>query len=427
MNILSKLSNLLLIHFFILCLLLPPSATSLALELSQANSTDRIYTVQSGDSLMLIALAYDLSPAAILLANQRVQAPLLLPGQQIVLPGVAPDPTPAIEASSNDPVHIVQPGENLYTIANNYGVTVGAVVLANALPNPDNLDIGQTLRIPVGPLPTPGPIAAPFEAIELSKPFIVQGQTLVVNVTLSEQATVSGTFEGYPLFFNTSANGQQWSIIGIHALAEPKAYPITLTATRPDGSQVMTFVNVTVTEGPYGTENIRVDGSRGELLTTELIQTEQQRLTEVWKQITLRPQWEGPFQYPVGPDNLQVTSSFGTRRSYNDGPATSFHGGTDFGGGTGAPIYAPADGIVALAETLTVRGNAVLIDHGLGLFSGYWHQSQIIVEEGQTVEAGQLIGYIGNTGLVTGPHLHWELRLNGIAVDPIQWIEESIP
>jgi murein DD-endopeptidase MepM/ murein hydrolase activator NlpD len=74
-----------------------------------------------------------------------------------------------------------------------------------------------------------------------------------------------------------------------------------------------------------------------------------------------------------------------------------------------------------------VRGHAVLIDHGLGLFSGYWHQSEIVVVEGQEVQAGELIGLIGNTGLSTGPHLHWELRLNGIAVNPVQWVKETIP
>jgi murein DD-endopeptidase MepM/ murein hydrolase activator NlpD len=91
------------------------------------------------------------------------------------------------------------------------------------------------------------------------------------------------------------------------------------------------------------------------------------------------------------------------------------------------PIYAPAAGTVVLAERLTVRGNAVVIDHGLGLFSGYWHQSQLAVVVGQEeVQAGDLIGFSGDTGLVTGPHLHWEMRLNGIAVEPLQWAQQSI-
>jgi murein DD-endopeptidase MepM/ murein hydrolase activator NlpD len=82
---------------------------------------------------------------------------------------------------------------------------------------------------------------------------------------------------------------------------------------------------------------------------------------------------------------------------------------------------------VVLAEELTVRGNAVLIDHGMGLFSGYWHNTLLAVTEGQQVQAGDLISYMGSTGLVTGPHLHWEMRLQGIAVEPLQWIEDTIP
>jgi murein DD-endopeptidase MepM/ murein hydrolase activator NlpD len=80
-----------------------------------------------------------------------------------------------------------------------------------------------------------------------------------------------------------------------------------------------------------------------------------------------------------------------------------------------------------LADELIVRGNAVLIDHGLGVFSGYWHQSDLAVQAGQSVQRGDLIGYVGDTGLVTGAHLHWEMRVGGIAVDPMQWTEMAIP
>jgi murein DD-endopeptidase MepM/ murein hydrolase activator NlpD len=82
---------------------------------------------------------------------------------------------------------------------------------------------------------------------------------------------------------------------------------------------------------------------------------------------------------------------------------------------------------VVLAEKLNVRGNAVLIDHGLGVFSGYWHQSKLVVQVGQTVKRGDLIGYVGDTGLVTGAHLHWEMRVGGIAVDPMQWTQMALP
>jgi murein DD-endopeptidase MepM/ murein hydrolase activator NlpD len=256
---------------------------------------------------------------------------------------------------------------------------------------------------------------------------IIQGRTLVLKVTLLEEATLSGTFEERPLFFSHNGDGQWWSIIAIHALVEPNTYPITLTATLPDGTTETISENATVVAGPYSTENIQLDDSHSKLLDAELIQLEREIMVDLWSQVSARPRWDGPFKYPVDANSLRITSHFGTRRSYNDSPPTSFHGGTDFGGGVGAPIYAAAEGTVVLAEELTLRGKAVLIDHGMGLFSGYWHQSRLVVSAGQEVQAGDLIGYMGNSGLVTGPHLHWEIRLQGIAVEPLQWVEETIP
>jgi murein DD-endopeptidase MepM/ murein hydrolase activator NlpD len=388
-----------------------------------------VYVVQPGDTLTLLALHYNLTLADIILTNKLSNPNLIFPGQQLILPGVVPPAPPTAEPPlpATDQTHTVQPGETLFSIANAYGVSIGAIVAANDLTSPDVIHANQMLQIPSGPPPTPEPLVAPFVAIELSELVIIQGRTLVIKVTLSEEAALSGNFEGRPLFFSSNGNGQRWSIIAIHALTEPNIYPVTLAATRPDGTVVTASENVTVTAGPYGTENIQLDDSHSELLDAELIRIEREKMANLWSQVSLRPRWEGPFRYPVEISSLRITSHFGTRRSYNDSPATSFHGGTDFGGGVGVPIYAAAAGTVVLAEELTLRGNAVLIDHGMGLFSGYWHQSQLVVVKGQEVQAGDLIGYMGNSGLVTGPHLHWEIRLHGIAVEPLQWVQQTIP
>jgi murein DD-endopeptidase MepM/ murein hydrolase activator NlpD len=90
-------------------------------------------------------------------------------------------------------------------------------------------------------------------------------------------------------------------------------------------------------------------------------------------------------------------------------------------------VYAPADGIVALAEPLTVRGNAIFIDHGWGVYSGLYHLSKIEVKVGQFVKQGQIIARVGNTGLSTGPHLHWDVRVRGLNVDPLQWTRRIFP
>jgi murein DD-endopeptidase MepM/ murein hydrolase activator NlpD len=125
--------------------------------------------------------------------------------------------------------------------------------------------------------------------------------------------------------------------------------------------------------------------------------------------------------------DVTTTAGFGQRRSYAGGPVSSYHSGQDLGANSGAPVYAPAAGTVALAEALQVRGNAIIVDHGLGVLTGYWHLSEIDVVPGQSVARGEVIGRVGNTGLSTGPHLHWEIQVHGVPVDPLQWTRQAFP
>jgi murein DD-endopeptidase MepM/ murein hydrolase activator NlpD len=118
------------------------------------------------------------------------------------------------------------------------------------------------------------------------------------------------------------------------------------------------------------------------------------------------------------------TSAFGSRRTYGKDPAVTYHAGEDFSAVPGTPVYAPADASVVLAEQLFVRGNAVVLDHGNGVFTGYWHLSELAVKPGDRIRPGQLLGKVGSTGLSTGAHLHWEMRVAGVAVDPLQWVEK---
>ncbi|MBE7552169.1 MAG: LysM peptidoglycan-binding domain-containing M23 family metallopeptidase [Anaerolineales bacterium] len=398
---------------------------ALAQEGKQQEPGAFIYTVQPGDTLAAIALRYNRNLFDIALANNLSNFDLIFPGQRLTLPNISAQI--AATPQGDGRTHIVRPGDTLFSIANIYGVSPEAIVGVNRLVNPDFLQVGQTLKIPGGPQTEPEKLPTPFASVELSEPTIIQGRTLIIWVKLAAAATLSGDFDNRPILFNDGGNGQFWGITAIPALAEPKIYPLKLTANLVDGSQVTVLRNVNVIEGPYGVESIQVDEQREELLDPEIVQVEQAKLDYLWSQISPRPLWQGSFHYPMPPDTLRLTSYFGTRRSYNGGEIASFHAGTDFGGDVGVPIYAPAAGKVVLAEKLMVRGNAVVIDHGLGLFSGYWHQNQLAVVVDQEVKPGDLIGFIGDTGLVTGPHLHWEVRLNGIAIEPLQWVQQMIP
>ncbi len=182
---------------------------------------------------------------------------------------------------------------------------------------------------------------------------------------------------------------------------------------------------VSVLEGPYESQEILLPDDKGGLLAPEILEEELEKLTATWSQTATPLQWSGTFSRPISSE-YATTSPFGTRRSYNGGPYASYHAGQDFGAPAGVPVLAPAAGIVVLAEELNIRGNAVILDHGRGIFTGYWHQNELKVSVGQKVATGDLLGFVGTTGLSTGAHLHWELRIYGVAVDPMQFVEEAL-
>jgi murein DD-endopeptidase MepM/ murein hydrolase activator NlpD len=163
-----------------------------------------------------------------------------------------------------------------------------------------------------------------------------------------------------------------------------------------------------------------------EFLDEGTIDEEDAYIQPFFERLTPTRNWENGFQYPI--DEPCVNSSFGLRRIYNDGLLFFYHTGVDFE--ICAPnlnIYAPAAGEVILAEKLTIRGNAILIDHGWGVISGYWHLSEFNVSVGDFVQPGDLLGLIGNTGRSAGPHLHFEIIVNGTPVDPQTWLDQTFP
>jgi len=141
-------------------------------------------------------------------------------------------------------------------------------------------------------------------------------------------------------------------------------------------------------------------------------------LATIFQQSHAARLWRGPFTLPVaGPP----TSSFG-RRTVMNGEPRGQHQGTDFRAAEGTPVWAPNAGIVALAADLYFTGNTVILDHGLGLFSVFAHLARVTVRKGVFVSRGDLVGEAGATGRVTGPHLHWAVRLGEVALDPLSLI-----
>lgn len=157
----------------------------------------------------------------------------------------------------------------------------------------------------------------------------------------------------------------------------------------------------------------------------ESIAAERERLFGIWSQTSPALLWQRPFQLPIN-SYLEISSQYGARRSYNGGPYRTYHEGVDFSAYGGTPVIAPAAGTVVVAEFLYVRGGAVIIDHGGGVYSGYYHLSSVAAEVGTAVQPGDLLGEVGTTGLSTGNHLHWDLLVNGVWIDASAWMADGM-
>lgn len=150
--------------------------------------------------------------------------------------------------------------------------------------------------------------------------------------------------------------------------------------------------------------------------TQARIARENARATEIGRRAHFtEPMWTAPFLHPR---ESRITSTFGTGRSFN-GRVTSRHLGVDFSGNVGAPVRAANRGVVALVDTFFLAGKVIYLDHGAGIVTGYFHLSDASVSIGDTVERGQRIGSVGESGRVTGPHLHWSARYGALAVNPL--------
>jgi len=187
-------------------------------------------------------------------------------------------------------------------------------------------------------------------------------------------------------------------------------YSVDVTA---DGAS-MASVPVSIAKGGYARLALTVPEESINLLSDAAkIAAERQTVRETYATFTPQRLWSGPWLQPArGP----ISNGFGVQRSINGAPFDT-HGGTDIAADGGDPVVAAASGRVALAQPLYLLGNSVIIDHGAGLLTGYHHMSKIVVTAGQEVTKGDLIGYVGATGFVSGDHLHWEARIHGVRVD----------
>ena len=253
----------------------------------------------------------------------------------------------------------------------------------------------------------------------LREPAAAQGGTIVVDLQTDRATEVEmARFDDRPVAFFGDRFARR-ALVGLSPSERVGMHSLSVTVREEDGTLKTLAREVFVRETPFPRQRIYLPPGLEDLLDPAVAEREQRIVAPLYEIVTPEQLWRGPFVMPAqGP----ITTEFGEARAYNDGPFASWHNGLDIGAPAGAPIVAPAPGRVVYAGRLDIRGNFVAIDHGQGVLTCYFHQSRLAVGVGQFVNTGEVIGYVGTTGLSTGPHLHWEVRIAGVPVSPWSWV-----
>jgi murein DD-endopeptidase MepM/ murein hydrolase activator NlpD len=236
----------------------------------------------------------------------------------------------------------------------------------------------------------------------------------------SPSARLHGNTAGEPLHFGVAGGGHE----ALAAAPIDAVSPLGVTVVCFNaGSTDSTVARVALARASYPLERLRVApqfSAPPDSALEERMRRESALAAEVSRRAHDTPGlWTAPFRRPR---ESRVTSTFGRGREFN-GTVTSRHMGTDYAGAVGATVRAPNRGVVRLVESFFLGGNVVYIDHGAGLVTAYLHLSKQSVAVGDTVNAGDVIGQVGATGRVTGPHLHWIVRYGGVTVDPASLLQ----
>ena len=380
----------------------------------RASGDPLLHVVAVGESLVSLAAQSGFLVTDLGQRNNLTQPYLLLAGQQVHLP--AP-------VSEHIRLHRVTSGETLTSLAAQYGISPYLLRETNKLSCSDCLVVGQMLRIPQSSVTTNLP--EPFNTVDIYPPVPHQGDVVSVRVTPSSHLdTIVGTLAGRTLHFVEQESGAYVALTGVGALQEPGVYSVTLQAIASSGAASQVSGRIQIAGGGFGFENLTVDRRLIPLLDPQVNLDEVETLESIESQWTPNQYWTGAFNLPVA--SSRIASYYGTRRSFNGGILRTYHSGTDLVAPVGTPVFAPEGGRVAAVQTLKVRGNVVIIDHGRGVFTVYCHLSSALVQVGQLVQKGQLIAKSGNTGRSEGPHLHWELAVGGVTVDVLPWTQQVI-
>ncbi len=242
-------------------------------------------------------------------------------------------------------------------------------------------------------------------------------------------ASLSGTWLGHQLTFSYDASTRTWfALAGVTFETTPGKYALELTAERATSKTTLTFTRTfAVARAQYPQVKVELTVEKK---FTEPSPEQQKQIEEGVKikqdylsRVTPTREWEGSFTAPA---DAAISDVYGSQRIFN-GEAQRPHWGLDFRVPTGTPVAAMNHGTVLLARFMYFEGNCVVIDHGQGLLTLYFHLSEFKVKEGDQVKRGQIVGLSGGTGRATGPHLHVAVRWQGAYLDPASLMRLRLP
>lgn len=395
----------------ILALFLAVVTTGSALAQTEEQTAEPLlHQVEPGDTWTALSWRYDVP-----LDNLRAANPHPNPYRQPVIGHTVEVPAAAAEQAG---VLLRPVGETLLQVAARYRLNPAALARLNQMAHLTRPLFGRALFIPTGSAP-PRELPAGFETLDLSAVPAYPGRALAYRASTTEPLSVTAKLGAISL--DSFANGSH--LVGIGATGAFYGPGTPELSIVPAGAAAWSQPWLLI-DDTWDYDQVTLTGAAAEI-DQEAIQEERERLFQIWSRRSAVPQWQTPFAEPVQ-DYLHVSSNYGARRSYNGGPYRTYHEGVDFAAYGGTPVYAPARGTVVLAEQLYVRGGAVIIDHGLGVYSGFYHMSAVHARPGQVVEPGALLGEVGTTGLSSGNHLHWDLLVAETWVDAAAWRAEGM-
>ena len=254
-----------------------------------------------------------------------------------------------------------------------------------------------------------------------------QGDVCLLRVSTSLPVTILTVgFNGktHP-FYSETQERRFAALLGIDLDTRPGQYQLQIEAIARDGTAYSNSLLLQVKKTDFETQRLSLPRTMVDLDQDTLarVKREATRLNTLFEGVRNERLWTGGFVIPVeGP----ITGRFGMRRVIN-GQRRNPHTGIDLQAGEGTPVHATNGGVIVLSDHLFFSGKSVIIDHGLGIYSMYFHLSEAIVHEGDRVSKASVIGRVGSTGRSTAPHLHWGIKINGARVDPLSLLQLANP